>query len=102
MSSDSHDHGSETCPAWCRVAHGEHRGEDDLVHLGGALQVRQTVLLLSSSVDPDTGVQNDPVVHVGGEEYALYEAEALIDALTHLVDEGTGRTQLSRRRLKAL
>jgi hypothetical protein len=42
------------------------------------------------------------MVHVGGEEYTLYEAEALIDALTHLADEGTGRTQLSRKSLKAL
>lgn len=102
MSSDPHDQVSEACPAWCTVKHGEHQGEDDLVHVGGALLVRRTVLLLCSSVDPKTGEQDGPMVHVGGEEYTLYEAEALIDALTHLVDEGTGRTQLSRRMLKAL
>jgi hypothetical protein len=80
------------------VKHGEHRGEDDLVHVGGALMVRRTVLLLCSSVDPDTGAQDGPVVHVGGEEYTLYEAEALIDALTQLVDRATQGTGLDGER----
>ena len=31
-----------------------------------------------------------PYVLVGAEEYSLHEADALIDALTQLVDRGTG------------
>ena len=36
--------------------------------------------------DPSTGVQDGPYVLVGAEEYSLHEADALVDALTQLVD----------------
>ena len=62
------------------------------MHLSGPLVVRRTVLQLASSVDPGTGATEGPLVYVGEEEYTLHQAEALIDALTHLVDKGTGRT----------
>ena len=75
-----------TCPSWCTLDHGRHPGEDDTVHVSGALMVRRTVLRLCMSTDPSTGEQEGPYVLLGGEEYALHEADALIDALTELVD----------------
>lgn len=77
---------SVTCPSWCTLGHGRHAGEDDTVHVSGALMVRRTVLRLCMSTDPITGEQEGPYVLLGGEEYALHEADALIDALTELVD----------------
>ncbi|WP_210438774.1 DUF6907 domain-containing protein [Nocardioides xinjiangensis] len=77
-----------TCPTWCTLTHGRHRGEDDTVHVSGSLVVRHTVLRLCMTVDPGTGAQEGPFVLVGAEELTLHEAEALIDALTQLVDRG--------------
>ncbi len=79
------------CPDWCAIRHGNHDGEDDHVHIGGALLVRHTVLRLCASTDIDTGNRDGPYVLVGAEEYTLYEAEALIDALTQLVDQGNAQ-----------
>lgn len=78
----------ETCPAWCALSHGRHRGEDDSVHVSGALMVRRTVLRLCMTHDATTGEQEGPYVLVGAEEFSLHEADALIDALTQLVDRG--------------
>jgi hypothetical protein len=78
----------DTCPAWCALDHGRHRGEDDTVHVSGALMVRRTVLRLCMTHDPATGEQEGPFVLVGAEEFSLHEADALIDALTQLVDLG--------------
>ena len=80
------------CPRWCVIRHGSHAGEDDLVHVSGALLVERTVLRLAASVDADTGTQDGPLVLVGEEEFTLYQAEALIGALTELVDQGTQPT----------
>ena len=77
-----------TCPPWCALSHGRHKGEDDTVHVSGALMVRRTVLRLCMTHDPSTGEQEGPYVLVGGEEYSLHEADALIDALTQVVDRG--------------
>lgn len=52
--------------------------------------VRRSVMRLSAAVDEDTGAVGDPRLLVGAEEYTLHEAEALISALTQLVDEGRG------------
>jgi hypothetical protein len=38
--------------------------------------------------DPSTGEREGPYVLVGAEEFSLHEADALIDALTQLVDRG--------------
>jgi hypothetical protein len=78
-----------TCPSWCIVRHGTVTGEDDHVHVGGALLVRHTVLRLAATIDPHTGVVDGPHVLAGSEEYSLHEADALIDALTQLVEAGT-------------
>lgn len=78
-----------TCPSWCTLSHGHHPGEDDTVHVSGALMVRRTVLQLCMTRDPSTGDHEGPYVLLGGEEYALHEADALIDALTQLVDRAT-------------
>lgn len=76
----------ETCPSWCAISHARQRDEDDHVHVSGALMVRRTVLRLCMTHDPSTGRQEGPFVLVGSEEYSLHEADALIDALTQLVD----------------
>ncbi|HEX5917507.1 MAG TPA: hypothetical protein VFY76_06605 [Nocardioides sp.] len=77
-----------TCPSWCVLDHGRLPGEDDTVHVSGALMVRRTVLRLCLTHDPGTGEREGPYVLVGAEEYSLHEADALIDALTQLVDRG--------------
>lgn len=79
-----------SCPAWCALRHGQNAGEDGTLHVSGALLVRRTVLRLCMTHDPATGIQDGPWVLLGTQEYALHEAEALIDALTQLVDEGNG------------
>ena len=86
-----------TCPAWCGVHHGQHVGEDDNVHVSGALLVKQTVLRLCTTIDPVVGTADGPYVLVDSREFSLYEANVLIDALTQLVEEGTtGRTHRTR------
>ena len=77
------------CPSWCVVQHGAVEGEEDQVHVSGALLVRRTVLRLAATIDPHTGVVDGPHVLAGSEEYSLHEADALIDALTQLVEAGT-------------
>lgn len=89
MVSGSYDRRPATCPAWCAIRHDRPSGVDD-VHVSGALLVRRTVLRLFTTIDPDTAAQDGPYVAVGSEKYSLHEAEALIGALTQLVDEGTG------------
>ena len=86
---------ADTCPRWCAL-HGdgpEFHAHGEGVHVSGPLVVKRTVLRLAASVDPDTGATDGPLVYVGEEEYTLHQAEVLIDALTHLVDEGAGETQ---------
>lgn len=73
-----------SCPAWCTVPHGRHPGEDTSLHLGGMLMVRGTVLRLCSR---DGGGAR---VLIGAEEFSLHEADALVSALTQLVDLGSG------------
>jgi hypothetical protein len=68
--------------------HGIRQGEDDSIHVSRELLVRGTSLRLCTTVDPTTTEVEGPYVLVGSEEYSLHEADALIDALTQLVDEG--------------
>jgi hypothetical protein len=75
-----------TCPSWCVKRHGA-ADEDDLVHIGGALLVRRTVLRLCTTIDPEGGTEDGPYVLVGTAEYTLHEAESLLGALTQLVDD---------------
>lgn len=81
-----------TCPQWCAVAHGRHLLQGHTVHMSGALMVRRTVLRLCAAHDPATGTAGRPWVLVGNEEYSLHEADALVDALTQLVDLASGST----------
>jgi hypothetical protein len=74
-----------TCPAWCVVRH--EAGADEDVHIGGALLVGGTLLRLCSTTDP-AGIEEGPFVLVGDDEFTLHQAEALLAALTQLVDEG--------------
>ena len=80
---------SGTCPAWCALDHDGVPADDDAVHVSGALMVRHTVLRLCMSSTPE-GEPEGPYVLLGGEEFSLHEADALIDALTELVDRGSG------------
>jgi hypothetical protein len=82
----------ETCPAWCVVRHGAGgtADEEDVVHIGGALLVRRTVLRLCTTIDPEEGTEDGPYVLVGSAEFTLHEAETLLASLTQLVDEGRG------------
>lgn len=86
------------CPRWCAFYHVGHGVEDrdDLVHISGARLVKGTHLRLAAAIDPETGAQGGPVVYVGEEEYTLYQAEVLIDALMELVDQGTHATAYPR------
>ena len=76
------------CPEWCVRRH-EVRADGGLVHVGGALLVRDTVLHLCPV---RRAGHEEPYVRVGEQEYSLHEAEALLGALTQLVD--TGRASL--------
>jgi hypothetical protein len=78
----------ESCPAWCVVRHGVRPSEDDLVHISGALLVQRTVLRLCTTIDSEAGTEDGPYVLVGPAEYTLHEAEAMLAALTQLVDQG--------------
>jgi hypothetical protein len=70
------------------VRHGVYAGEEDLVHVSGVLLVRRSVLRLCTTTNPETGTQDGPFVLFGSAEFTLHEAEALIAALTQLVDQG--------------
>ena len=76
------------CPTWCVQRHGIREGEDDTIHVSGELLVRGQSLRLCTTIDPVTQQVDGPYVLLGGEEYTLHQADALIDALTQLVDAG--------------
>jgi hypothetical protein len=82
-----------SCPTWCVQRHGIQQGEDDAIHVSVELLVRGVSLRLCSTIDPETQQADGPYVLLGGEEYTLHEADALIDALTQLVDAGLGVTR---------
>jgi hypothetical protein len=80
------------CPIWCVQQHGIRQGEDDAIHVSVELLVRDTSIRLCTTIDSTTQEADGPYVLIGGEEYTLHEADALIDALTQLVDEGLSLT----------
>lgn len=73
-----------TCPPWCELGHGIHTGEDDTVHIGGKLCVRNTLMRLVATIDPETGAQDGPYVLMGTQELTITEVHDLIAALTTL------------------
>lgn len=75
------------CPEWCVVRHGV-RPDGGLLHIGGALLVRRTVLRLCTTIEYVANTEDGPYVLVGDLEFTLHEAEALLAALTQLVDQG--------------
>jgi hypothetical protein len=76
-------HGS--CPPWCVVAHDAEDREP--VHISGELLVRRTVLRLCAGIDALAGTVAGPYVLIGDEEFTLHEAEALLSALTQLLED---------------
>ena len=76
-----------TCPPWCELGHGAHTGEDDTVHIGGQLCVRNTLVRLCCTVDPETGQQDGPYVLMGSQEFDLPEVDDLVEALSRLAAE---------------
>lgn len=75
------------CPAWCILRHGGYAGEEDLVHVSAATFVHNTMVRLCATIDPATGLQDGPYVLLGGDEYTLDEAAALLDVLTSLLEQ---------------
>lgn len=86
-----HLRAASPCPHWCAIRHDAYAGEEDLLHIGRPLMVEHTALRLASSIDPETGIPDGPVVLIGEEEFTLYQAEALIDALSRLIGQGARR-----------
>ena len=84
-----------SCPEWCVVHHGALGGEEDMVHVSAALRVAGTPVRLCVTNDPAASVVDGPYILVGADEYTLHEADALIGALTQLVDAGMGLTRLA-------
>lgn len=84
-----------TCPPWCELGHGTHLGEEDQVHVGGQLCVRNTLVRLCASVDPVSGVPDGPYVIVGTHEFTLAEVDTLVAALTSLTQQARGATPLA-------
>jgi hypothetical protein len=76
-----------TCPPWCVMGHGVHLGEEDQVHVSSQLCVRNTLIRLCTSIDPETGLQDGPYVLMGGSEFTLDEVDDLVDALRSLATE---------------
>jgi hypothetical protein len=91
--SNDRDRRPSSCPPWCELGHGTHLGEDDHVHVGGQLCVRNTLIRLCSSVDPGTGTVDGPYVLMGADEFTLGEVDALVDALRLLAAQGRGITE---------
>lgn len=83
---------SPGCPSWCVLGHGVHLGEEDLVHVSAQLCVRNTLIRLCSSVDPESGDQDGPYVVVGASEFTLEEVDALARALTSLAAQARAAT----------
>jgi hypothetical protein len=84
----------DTCPEWCVIQHGVHRGEDDWLHLGEPVALADGLLArLCLSVDPQTGADDGPYVLVGWSEYTLDEAAALGAALVAMARAGSDATR---------
>jgi hypothetical protein len=84
----------DACPPWCTARHGSQSGEEDRLHVSPVLLVRGMPVRLCTTIDPESARNDGPYVLIGSDEYTLYEADALIDALTQLVDDaGTGITR---------
>ena len=80
------------CPAWCVLPARLGTGRAHRMHSSGSLRVGPTVMRLCSTSTPTVAAGGVPFIVVGRQRYTLWEAEALIDALTQLVDSGLGIT----------
>ncbi|WP_404383571.1 hypothetical protein LL946_00185 [Knoellia locipacati] len=74
------------CPPWCVVDHGTQVGEEDALHVSVTLSVRRTAVRLCLTRGEGFRTADGPYLLIGSDEYTLYEADALIGALTQLVD----------------
>jgi hypothetical protein len=81
----SYDASSGACPTWCARRHSEVADEDDLVHIGDNMFVRNTMIRLCMTIDPETGMQDGPYVLIGSDEFTLVEASTLVDVLNDLL-----------------
>ena len=84
------------CPRWCVLGHGVNLGEDDHVHVSAQLCVRNTLIRLCSSLDPETGQVDGPYVLMGHSEYTLGEVDELVQALNALRDQAAPRVPSPR------
>lgn len=79
-----------TCPPWCTLGHGVHLGEEDLVHISRQHCVRNTLLRICCTLDPETGEQDGPYLLLGAQEFSLEEVDVLVGALTDLAEQARG------------
>ena len=74
------------------LGHGVNLGEDDHVHVSAQLCVRNTLIRLCSSLDPETGEVDGPYLLMGHHEYTLTEVDELVRALSALSEQAAPPT----------
>ena len=84
-----------TYPPWCVLQQQLPTGQRHRAHRSTSLRVGPTLMWLHAPAAAGTVGTGTPVVLMGRRRYTLYEAEALIDALTQLVDSGHGLTPVA-------
>jgi hypothetical protein len=72
------------------MGHGRLLGEDHQVHISRQVRVRNLLLRLCATIDPDTAEMDGPYVLMGAQEFDLGEVDALIAALTRLAQDANG------------
>ena len=82
--------GPIACPAWCTTGHGQLAGEDGCVH------VSVTLIAGDSRAQLCQEDEQRPYLLLDGREVELHVAEALVSALVQLLDEASGRLDLTR------
>jgi hypothetical protein len=76
------------CPSWCALRHDRYQGEENLVHVSEGRFVRNTLVRICMTMDPQTGRTDGPFVLLGTDEYSLDEVAALVDVLRDLLNLG--------------
>ncbi|WP_299444949.1 DUF6907 domain-containing protein [uncultured Phycicoccus sp.] len=79
----------DPCPAWCRITHGTLQGEEDRLHLGVTVYVRETPVRLCMTAAHGSTPSDGPYVIVGEREFTLDEADALSAVVARLVEAGS-------------
>lgn len=78
-----------SCPTWCIAGHPQLAGEEADVH------VSVTLIAGGSRVQLCQGTGQRPYLLLDGRETELHVAEALVSALVQLLDEASGRLDVT-------